>query len=598
MGKYTIPNEFVAGTKASAEEVNENFIYLADVISNIGIAKYPFCVNYGNRNTDGKEDLFNYTNSSVTSKIGSSYSDFAYTLGNGTPASLTTSSTASVLPTKYASIIPILVSNTSETASCLATSEEDGHEAYQAFDKNEDSYWGSFVGVTSASLAISFRSRHVVEYYFIKTLAGCTCILEASNDEKLWTVLDQFSTADPTTITRKVEHTGNFKSYKLNVTVLDNSYQVKIAELDLFEKSSAGTLGISEKQIIYIGSDGLEIDANKYFRQENEPVGINKYSAVIPEMTSNLVPDGYQISASSYSAANAPYLATDRKEDSYWEATETVNDSWFQVQLPNSVNVKACKITLRPDEKAVDQALINGSLLASNNGITWTTLYIFNNEEWSHSSQSKYFYFTKNDTKFAFYRLSGQNQFASLGEFQLYTADSEGEYILGEAEVNDVWFRCVEPYGSFKYIGNNQWEEFSKVPAGECILDKNGVIQSVYTYPYNQNGYNINSLTTKENSGNIVTYDSYTSHLSPSGYAILPSKLIIQWGRANSSSGTILFPAAFPNAVFSVTANPNTSDSSAQCSVASLTKTGFKLNCSDSNTASADIQNYWIALGW
>ena len=67
MGKYTIPNEFIAGTKASAEEVNENFRYLADVISNIGIAKYPFCVNYGNRNTDGKEDLFNYTNSSVTS---------------------------------------------------------------------------------------------------------------------------------------------------------------------------------------------------------------------------------------------------------------------------------------------------------------------------------------------------------------------------------------------------------------------------------------------------------------------------------------------------------------------------------------------------
>ena len=597
MSKYTVPYQFVAGTKASAEEVNENFTYLQDILSNIGIAKYPFCVNYGNRDSSGKEDLFDFTDSEVMSKIGNAYDEFAYTLGNGVPSSITEASLATVTPTKYASVVPIFSSSVIEDASCTATSEEPGHEAYCAFDKNIDSYWGSFVGVTTASLAISLNARYVIDYYYLKILAPANWILEGSNDSNVWTVLDEYSAAEATTITRPINHKGNFQSYRLRVTSPDDSYQIMVAELDLYQKSSVGTLGLPETQIIYIGENGLAVSNNKYFRQDIEPVGITKYSPAIPEMISNLVPDGYHISASSYSAMNAPYLATDRKEDTYWEATEDLNNVWFQVQLPNSINVKACKITLRPDEKAVDQALINGELAGSNNGITWTTLYTFKELEWSYSAESKYFYFTKNETKFSYYRLTGEVPFAALGEFQLYYEDIDGEYLLGEADIGDIWFKSSEPYNSYEYLGSNIWQEYSYVPAGEATLDESGIIKSVETYPYNQNGYNINAMTTRENSGNIVTYDSYTSHFRPSGYAVLPSGLIIQWGES-AGQEQILFPATFPNSVFSIIANPATSDSTAQSTIASLSRSGFRINNSDSTSESADVQNYWIAIGW
>lgn len=598
MSNYTLPYEFVPGTKASAEEVNTNFKKIVDILNSIGVARYPFCVNYGSRDESGKEYLLSHDGEKVTSRTGSNFAEFAYTTGAAVPTPVTKPMEVAPEPTLYAQIIPAMSSALEDTVTCAASSEEEGHEAWHAFDKNEDTFWGSFVGVTSATLAVTLNEQCIIDYYFIKTLTPLTWTLEASNDENVWTVLDEYSAAEASTITRPVRTKGNFNSYRLVVTVLGDSYQVQIAEFDLYRKSESGSLQFEEKQILYIGSSQLLSLNNKFFRQELEPVPMAKYSSIIPEMKSNMVPDGYHVSASSYSAMNAPYLATDQKETTFWEATSGLNEVWFQVQLPNPIAAKVCKLTLRSDDKAVDQALLNGKLLASNNGITWVELYTFKDLSWNFSSESRYFYFTSNVTKFSYYKLVGDPPFASLGEFQLYQEDEAGEHILGEADVNDVWFKCAEPYAGRIYKGSMGWQNFDCVPAGEVYLDNTGSIVGVITYPYNQNGYNINAMTTKKDSGNIVTYDSYISHFGSSGYVILPNGLILQWGQVVGRE-YVLFPASFPHSVLTVIASPLSSDSTAQVVVSSANKSRFKLVNSNSDSSLAEnVQNYWFALGW
>lgn len=591
MSKYEVPYIFRAGTKASAEEVNSDFEYIASILDNIGTARYPFCVNYGQRNKKGLEDLFEYSGSEVKTKTGPKYQDFAYTDGYGSSRTFEAQSSTIVHPTKYSSIIPMMTSDIIGEFSCAATSEEAGHESYHAFDKNIDSYWGSFIGVTNATLAIALDAQYVADYYYIKVLTPGSWTLEASNDDRTWVLLDEYSVAEPSTITRKLDIKGQFQTYRINMTVYNDTYQIMIAEFDLYEKAAAGDLGFNETQILYATPDGLEAINNKYFVQDTQPVGVANYKCIIPEMVSNLIPDGYRISASSFSAENPPYLATDRQDSSYWEATNQSAQVWFQVQVPNSVNAKACKLTLSPNNDALEKALINGSLLGSNNGLTWTTLYTFKNLEWSRASESKFFYFSDNETKFTYYRLVGEAPFASLGEFQLFALDSNGEYVLGQAFIGDVWFKCTEPFECYRYVGSNSWTTYLGAPAGEVRLDSDGQIVTVETYPYNQNGYNINGLTTKKNSGNIVTYDSYSSYLNSSGYTVLPSKLIIQWGTAEGSQ-QILYPMTFPNAVFSVIANPVSSSPDVSSHTSNVNKSGFMLQ-SDEN-----IKSYWIAIGW
>lgn len=598
MATYSVPNIFVAGTKASAEEVNANFSYITTILDGMSAVKYPFCINVGNRDSKGEEDLFSYNSATVTSKVGGSYTNVTYTNGQGLPMSVTTSKSITANPTAYSSIIPAMTSAVQGDVSCDATSEASGNESWHALDKDEETFWGSFVGVTDASLTIALDKRYIVKAYYIKTLTPSEWTLEGSNDQNTWTVLDNYSVADASTLIRQIEVPGNYSVYKLSVKATNDNFQVKIAELDLYRKDEVGLLRIPEKQIIYMNSNEISVRANKFFRQASQPAGKALYDAMIPAMSSNIVPDGYKISSSSYSVSNPAYMATDRREDTYWEATDTLNDVWFQVQLPNSIDAKVCKITLRPDAAALNQSLINGKLLASNNGSTWTTLYEIKNLAWNYANESKYLYFTENTTKYSYYRLVGEQPFGSLAEFQLFMAADGGEFLLGEADVGDIWFKTTEPYDAKEYTSALNWaSNFESVPAGELRLNSTGVIESLVTYPYNQNGFNINAATPKEASGNIVTYDSYTSHFASGGYVILPNNMMLQWGTAEADELTI-FPAAFPHAVFSVTTTPISKNDSVINTISNLSNSGFTLKSKLVAGSTSEELSYWIAIGW
>lgn len=597
MATYSVPNIFVAGTKASADEVNTNFSYITTILDGMSAARYPFCVNTGNRDSKENEDLFSYQDATVTTKIGGSYPDVMYTTGAGLPTTITESASITLSSTSYSSFIPTMTSNVVGDVTCTTNNEYSGTEAWKAFDKNQNTYWGTLSGVSTAQLMIGFGERHLARSYYIKVLTPANWVLEGSNDENGWTTLDTYSVAEASTVFRPLEVLGNYNVYRLTITNPDLSDpQIRLAEFDLYQKSESGTLKLPETQILYLGKSGIEAKSGKFFRQELQPVGNALYDAVIPTMSSNIVPDGYIITASSSTATNAPYLATDRRDDSYWEASDTLNEVWFQVQLPNPVIAKVCKITAATNGSALDKALVNGTLYGSNNGATWVPLYTVQNLTWNYSNESKYLYFTDNSTAYSYYRLVGTDSFASMAEFQLFSAAENGEYLLGEASRGDVWFKASEPYASYIYDSTGVWTNFDLVPAGEADMDSDGNIIAIRTYPYNQNGFNINASTLKEGAGNIVTYDSYVYHYGESGYAKLPNKMILQWGLAEGSQAT-LFPMVFPHKVFGVYATP-ISDGFIMSTIKKCNTAGFTLINGKGSSMVENIQNFWYAVGW
>ena len=63
------------------------------------------------------------------------------------------------------------------------------------------------------------------------------------------------------------------------------------------------------------------------------------------------------------------------------------------------------------------------------------------------------------------------------------------------ATSGDVWFKTLEPLASYHYF-SGAWHEINFVPVGEITMDGAGKITGVSTYPYNQNGYTVNTRTT------------------------------------------------------------------------------------------------------
>lgn len=123
--------------------------------------------------------------------------------------------------------------------------------------------------------------------------------------------------------------------------------------------------------------------------------------------------------------------------------------------------------------------------------------------------------------------------------------------------------------------------------------------QSNSTEPFRTNFANIQAALSGIEQGVEtlgVQYSALNSgEITNNGYQVLPSGLIMQWGRSNmipaSESNTITFPTPFPNAVFSITVTPITTATSGQVSV--ITNSGFNLN----NAVGGASKFYWSALG-
>ena len=62
-----------------------------------------------------------------------------------------------------------------------------------------------------------------------------------------------------------------------------------------------------------------------------------------------------------------------------------------------------------------------------------------------------------------------------------------------EGELNDVWFKTLEPTHAYRYNGS-MWVGYDKVPVGQATVT-DGNITDVLTFDFNQNGYNVNAQT-------------------------------------------------------------------------------------------------------
>lgn len=614
MGNYKVPYTFIQGFKASAVEVNACFDYVTAALDGIQASKTPFCVNSGNYNNYGEPDLFYEENGMLHAKVGKPYADLTITTGNNHSTVLRSLKPVEIAPTAYKSVIPEMTAPDYPEGSLVKASSEmdEQHLAWRACDNKSSTTWCTAAGVVAATLTVTLDAPHTIKYYTVANDSAVsasstwpsTWVLQGSNDGSSWTALSTITKNDNKIGMIPVDVEGSFQIFRLNITANNGASYTQIGEFDLFIQDPTGTHFAEESRKIYVGPDGMTTLKNQIFRRVKRPSGQDLYNPLIPKMTSNIVPNGYITSASNVSGENYAFKAADGTGTSFWLASQNLENNWWQVQLPAPKVAKVCKVQLRPQSSGISQAIAYGKLLGSNDGENWSPLYEFEHIHWTDVSEVQYFYFQDNTDAYTHYRLLGSAPFSSMAEFQIYEAAPGGSELLGEAEINDVWFNMNEPYVAQQYVGNGNWIEFEQVLAGSLKLNEFGSVEELTTEVYNQNGLNVNALTTKSNSGNILTKDAFLLNINDTGYYIIElaenKRLIIQWGYSVGWN-TVLFPIAFPNRVFSVVSTAVTTDSTIVSTVSNPTNTGFYLKNGIYSTKPEDkggIRNNWIAIGW
>ena len=85
-----------------------------------------------------------------------------------------------------------------------------------------------------------------------------------------------------------------------------------------------------------------------------------------------------------------------------------------------------------------------------------------------------------------------------------------------------------------------------------------------------------------------------------SGYQILPSGLIMEWGLADSSSSTysLSFPLTFPTAVLSITFGTGNYDTNASRNVCYLQSPAPTTSGGTVKTDSSTVHCFWTAIGY
>ncbi len=102
----------------------------------------------------------------------------------------------------------------------------------------------------------------------------------------------------------------------------------------------------------------------------------------------------------------------------------------------------------------------------------------------------------------------------------------------------------------------------------------------------------------------IYNSSNWSTSKANNGYCQLPTGVIIQWGKVvvtpvvnSNAEKTVVFPKAFPNACFSVTAAPTTSvPKVVSVGVSNISKTEFKAYLHRTDSTNTGIN--WIAIGY
>lgn len=147
-------------------------------------------------------------------------------------------------------VIPTMTSNTTYTGTgytggyANASSEWAFHEAYQAFDDDNSTYWSTSSG-SYGELHFQFFGVKKVTKYTLRTSSQ-----DVSHAPKNWTfegfnladgnwvVLDQvwnYISYPNLTHTRTFPNTNNYDRYRIKITANNGAYSTSIAEVQMFE---------------------------------------------------------------------------------------------------------------------------------------------------------------------------------------------------------------------------------------------------------------------------------------------------------------------------------------------------------------------------
>lgn len=603
MTNYKVPYAFEGGTAASPSRINSNFNYITDIMQGFISSQTPFCISTGNRDERGIEDLFALNAGRIEAKIGGQYPDATFSLANGSPKRVTALEPLDVFGSTYINRVPYLEDYSDDLATVNTTSELAGNPVWKAFDGDLATEWITQEGVVGADINITLAEAKLVTKYRVYsnplTSDGSTWPsswnLYGSVNGTEWELLDSVVGAENTYDPYEIEKPGRYKYFIYRVITNHGGIDTRVGVFGLYAPDPDGNIYMAETQTIYMGESELKSTTGKLFSSPCRPEPRNYYNDLVPAMTSNTVPAGYTASASSTEEDAYAYLACDKNPESYWKAFE-VEGAFWQLQLPklSRINSFAIKIkTIKGETEGPKTVKLSGSIDA----VSWTPILEATDLVWG-VDELKTFYLGTLSEEYLHFRIEGK-ELVTLAEVHLYRSDENGSYYNGDAETGDIWFDSSEPHVSQILNENREWVDFPYVPAGIVEFADNGSPVKVYTLPFAQNGININSQTTKDYAGNIVTNDQFESSINNNGYVQLPNGLLIQWGLSIGWTA-IVFPKAFQVGVFSVNVTPMTTDAYISAAVPNASRETMTIHngyYDDGMRAVSNIANYWIAIG-
>lgn len=266
--------------------------------------------------------------------------------------------------------------------------------------------------------------------------------LEGSNDDSLWTVLDERSEVEGWVYAEDKEFTipnaGSYRWYRITITALNTTpldpedNELTISALQFY----GGQPSIYESGYGYMSGyncygDGC-LDEPPAVQAEDPDFGpgdflengvtppqefststrvcvscptssghtfLNLGPNLVPVMTSNSSPSG---TASASSAIEPAWKGFDNTQFTQWQSDITSFPEWLRYQFPSAKTVRAYGVqaSSRPTLSPTDF-----ELQGSNDGSTWTTLHTVTGATWALFLTKRWLIPPENQASFTYYRL-------------------------------------------------------------------------------------------------------------------------------------------------------------------------------------------------
>lgn len=265
--------------------------------------------------------------------------------------------------------------------------------------------------------------------------------------------------------------------------------------------------GGSYAELIAVNAKGEEITLNEA-----------KTVVIVPTKYSNIANLGTSISGGDYGASYISNCAFDTNELNFWASSQTsyqqLGVAYIGKNLGSTQTIDA--IVIRNGNYVDASAMPSIILQISLNGSDWTTIQTV-------SLVEKYnVIYLSAPINAQYVRAVANGNISNawwVYEFQLLQKKSSGTVYLGETQniylktdgelealiapftvgtllpsspvSNQVhYLTSIEPCQAKKYNGS-EWEDYTGVPIGTVTI-LSGAVSAAITFPFNQNGYNIN----------------------------------------------------------------------------------------------------------